>query len=86
MDVLDDGLGQLLRQSRFFQLFERGETNLLHRPEMANQLLAPFRSDTRDVVEHRLRHLLRPQAAVERNGEAVDLVLHALEQIERARA
>ncbi len=85
MDVLDYGLGQLLRQTRFFQLFERGETDLLHRPEMTDQLLTPLRSDARYIVEHRLRHLLRPQAAVERDGEAVDLVLHTLEQVERAR-
>ena len=53
---------------------------------MSNQLLAPFRPDPRNIVEHRFCHLFRPQAAVERDGETVDLVLHPLQQIERARA
>ena len=56
---------------------------LLHRAELLEQPGAPAGAEAGDVVEGRAGHGLVPEAAVVGDGEAVGLVPHRLEQVER---
>ena len=56
---------------------------LLHRPELLEQPLAPGRAQPGHVVEHRTGHPLVAQLAVVRDREPVRLVPHLLQQVER---
>src|SRR5687767_11248645 len=55
----------------------------LHRAELLEEAPAPRRTEPGDIVEHRPRHLLVPKLAVVRDREAVGLVAHLLEEVER---
>ena len=54
-------------------------------PNSLQQPLLAGRAEAGDVVEHRRRHLLVAQLAVVRDREAVRLVAHLLQQVQRLR-
>ena len=82
-DLLGDRLGYALDLGN---LLGAGRTELLHRAEVAHDGLLALGTHALDLVEHRHRHRLVAQLAMEGDGEAVALVTNLLDEVEGGRA
>ena len=81
-----DALGDIVRHAgRGGDLLDRCQFDLFDRAEVGDQLLLPLRADAMDVIEARFQAGGRALLAVIGEREAVRLVAHALDEIERLR-
>ena len=78
-----DAVGQ---PGQGLELLERRRPHRVDPAQLLDQAGLAGRPETGDVVEDAARHPLAPPLAVERDGEAVRLVAHPLQEVERVRA
>src|SRR6516165_3139436 len=85
--ALIDGESDAVWQPRRCQQFLQGcRTDGVHPAELLDQARLAVGAQAGDVVENALGHSLAPALPVERDGEAVRLVAHPLQEVQRVGA